>query len=56
MPDPYKICLDPSVPPVQYSHHKVPLHYKEQIEKAPKEMEDLHVIAPVTHQQNGSPL
>ena len=48
MPSTYTIHLDPSIPLVQHSHNKVPIHYKEQIENTLKEMEDLHVITPVT--------
>ena len=44
----YTICLDPTVPPVQHTRHKVPIHYKEEIEKTLKEMEQLEIITPVT--------
>ena len=33
---------------MQHAFHKVPIHYKEQIEKVLKEMEDLYIIALVT--------
>ena len=48
MPGTYTICLDPSVPPAQYARRKVPIEYKEQIEKALQQMEDLKIITPVT--------
>ena len=35
----YTICLDPTVPTVQHTRCKVPIHYKEEIEKTLKEME-----------------
>ena len=44
----YTICLDPTVPPVQHTRCKVPIHYKEEIEKTLKEMEQLKIITPVT--------
>ena len=44
----YTICLDPSVPPAQHARRKVPIEYKEQIEKALQQMEDLKIITPVT--------
>ena len=34
--------------PVQHARHKVPIHYKEEIEKTLKEMEQLQIITPVT--------
>ena len=48
MPGTYTICLDPSVPPAQHARRKVPIEYKEQIEKALQQMEDLKIIMPVT--------
>ena len=48
MPGTYTICLDPSVPPPQHARRKVPIEYKEQIEKALQHMEDLKIIMPVT--------
>ena len=33
MPGTYTICLDPSVSPAQHARRKVPIEYKEQIEK-----------------------
>ena len=48
MPGTYTICLDPSVPPAQHARRKVPIEYKEQIEKALQQMEDLKIITPVT--------
>ena len=48
MPGTYIICLDPSVPPAQHARRKVPIEYKEQIEKALQHMEDLKIIMPVT--------
>ena len=44
----YTIHLDPSVPPAQHARRKVPIEYKEQIEKALQQMEDLKIITPVT--------
>ena len=44
----YTIHLDPTVTPVQHARHKVPIHYKEEIEKTLKEMEQLEIITPVT--------
>ena len=44
----YTIHLDPTVTPVQHAIHKVPIHYKEEIEKTLKEMEQLGIITPVT--------
>ena len=44
----YTICLDPTVTPVQHARHKVAIHYKEDIEKTLKEMEQLEIITPVT--------
>ena len=48
MPGTYTICLDPSVPPAQHARRKVPIEYKEQIEKALQQMEDLKIITLVT--------
>ena len=48
MPGTYTIWLDPSVPPTQHARRKVPIEYKEQIEKALQQMEDLKIITPVT--------
>ena len=48
MPGTYTIHLDPSVPPAQHASRKVPIDYKEQIEKALQQMEDLKIITPVT--------
>ena len=48
MPGKYSIKLDPTVPPVQLARCKVPIHYKEEIEKKLKEMGQLQIIAPVT--------
>ena len=48
MSDKYTIYLDPTVPPVQHARHKVPIHYKEEIEKTLKEAEQLLIITPVT--------
>ena len=48
MPGKYSIWLDPTGPPVQYARCKVPIHYKEEIEKNLKEMEQLQIIAPVS--------
>ena len=48
MPGTYTIHLDPSVPPAQHARRKVPIEYKEQIEKALQQMEDLKIITPVT--------
>ena len=44
----YTIHLDPTVTPVQHARHKEPIHYKEEIEKTLKEMEQLEIIPPVT--------
>ena len=44
----YTIGLDPTVMPVQHARCKVPIHYKEEIEKTLKEMEQLEIITPVT--------
>ena len=48
MPGKYSIKLDSTVTPVQHARCKVPIHYKEEIEKKLKEMEQLQIIAPVT--------
>ena len=48
MPCTYTTHLDPSVPPVQHARRKLPIEYKEQIEKVPQYMEDLKIIMPVT--------
>ena len=48
MPGIYTICLDPSVPPAQHARRKVPIEYKEQIENALQQMEDLKIITLVT--------
>ena len=48
MPGVYAICLDPSVPPVQYAHCKVPIECREAIEKLLQDMVDQEIIAPVT--------
>ena len=48
MPGTYTIHLDPSVPPVQHTRRKVPIEYKEQIEKALQQMEDLKIMTLVT--------
>ena len=44
----YTIHLDPTVTPVQHARHNVPIHYKEEIEKTLKEMEQLEIITPIT--------
>ena len=48
MPGTYTIHLDPSIPTAQHARRKVPIEYKEQIEKALQQMEDLKIITPVT--------
>ena len=48
MPGTYTICIDPSIPPGQHARQKVPITYKEQIEKALQPMEDLQIITPVS--------
>ena len=48
MPGTYRIWPDPSVPPAQHARRKVPIEYKEQIEKVLQQMEDLKIITPVT--------
>ena len=48
MPGTYTIHLDPSVPPAQHAWRKVPIEYKEHIEKAFQQMEDLNIITLVT--------
>ena len=48
MPGVYTICLDPSVPPVQHAHRKVPIECREAIEKLLQDMVDQKIIAPVT--------
>ena len=48
MPGTYTLHLDPSVPPAQHARRKVPIEYKEQIEKALQQMEDLKIITLVT--------
>ena len=47
IPGTYTIRLDPSVPPAQHARRKVRIEYKEQIEKALQQMEDLKIITPV---------
>ena len=55
MPGKYSIKIDTTVPPVQHARRKVPIHYKEEIERKLLEMEQLQIIAPVTqHLQDGS--
>ena len=44
----YTIHLDPSVPHVQHACNKVPIYYKEQIEKVLKKLEGFQVITLVT--------
>ena len=44
----YTILLYPTVTPVQHARCKVPVHYKEEIEKTLKEMEQLGITIPVT--------
>ena len=44
----YTIHSHPTVTPVQHARCKVPIHYKEEIEKTLKEMEQLGIITPVT--------
>ena len=44
----YTICTDPSIPPVQHAHCKVPIEYKKLIETALQEMVDLGIIISVT--------
>ena len=48
MPGKYSIKIDATVPPVQHARCKVPIHYKEEIEKKLLEMEQLQIIEPVT--------
>ena len=47
MPGTYTIRTDPAFPPVQHARHKVPIEYRDQIEKALDEMVLKGVIAPV---------
>ena len=48
IPGVYTICLDPSVPPVQHAHCKIPIECREAIEKLLQDMVDQEIIAPVT--------
>ena len=48
MPSTYTIRTDPSVPLVQHARWKVPIEYRDQIEKALDDMVLKGVIAPVT--------
>ena len=48
MPGKYSIKIDTTVPTVQHARCKVPIHYKEEIERKLLEMEQLQIIAPVT--------
>ena len=48
MPSTYTIRTDPSVPPVQHARQKVPIEYRDQIEKALDDMVLKGFIAPVT--------
>ena len=48
MPATYTIRIYPSIPPVQHSRHKVPIEYKEAIEKTLQNMVGLKTITPVT--------
>ena len=48
LPGKYSIKIDTTVPPVQHARRKVPIHYKEEIERKLLEMEQLQIIAPVT--------
>ena len=48
MPGTYTICSDHPEPPAQQARRKVPIEYKEQIEKALQHMEDLKIISSVT--------
>ena len=48
MPSTYTIRTDPSVPPVQHARQKVPIEYRDQIEKALGDMVLKGVIPPVT--------
>ena len=48
MPSTYTIRTDPSVPPVQHTRQKVPIEYRDQIEKALDDMVLKGVIPPVT--------
>ena len=48
MPSTYTIRTDPSFPTVQHVRQKVPIEYKDQIEKALDDMVLKGVIAPVT--------
>ena len=48
LPVTYTIHTDLSIPPVQYTHHKVLVEYKDPIEKALQEMVDLGIITSVT--------
>ena len=34
MPGEYAICVDPSMPPVQHAHSKVPIEAREEIKQA----------------------
>ena len=48
MPRTYTIRTDPAFPPVQHARHKVPIEYKEQIEKALDDMVLKGMIATVS--------
>ena len=48
MPGTYTIRTDPAFPPVQHARHKVPIEYREQIEKVLDEMVLKGVITPVS--------
>ena len=47
MPGKYAIKIYPTASPVQHARHKFPIHYKEEIEKKLKDIEQLQIIAPV---------
>ena len=47
MPRTYTIRTDPAFPPVQHARSKVPIEYRDQIEKALDKMVLKGVIAPV---------
>ena len=49
MPGTYTIQLDTSVPQAQHARRKVPIEYKEQIEKALHQMGDLKIIHSGNH-------
>ena len=49
----YHICLDPQARPVQHAPRRVPVAYRENLQKILEDLVRLEVLAPVTRPTDG---